>query len=244
MIKEESVDLNPASAALEAHREAFEALREMLMEANKTTNLTRIETPKRIWVRHFLDSLAGLSVLDAAAGANAAFSVIDVGSGAGFPGLAIAIARPQWRVVSLEATDKKVQFQRQVCAAMRLTNVKVLHGRAEVCAHESTLREWFDAVVSRAVAGLDVLAELTLGFVRPAGMGVFWKGPQGATEAAQAQAAAGRMGARFTGLLDYHLPDEPDGGAIMTLAVAEKVSKTPHDYPRTNFGIIKKRPLS
>jgi len=238
-----SIDLHAAQTALDAHKQAFQTLLEMLIEANKTVNLTRIETPEQIRLRHFLDSLAALNVLDAAAGQTRGFSMIDVGSGAGFPALAIAIARPQWQVVSLEATDKKVQFQRKVCAALGLNNVRVLHGRAELCAHDPTLREQFDAVAARAVAGLDVLAELTLGFVRQGGLGVFWKGQQGQAEVDVAQAAAGQMGAAFTRLLDYRLPDESNSGAAMTLVVAEKVRKTPQDYPRSNFGVIKKRPL-
>ncbi len=210
----------------------------LLVEHNKTTNLTRIETPQDIRTRHFLDALAGLSVLDKAAEQNTDFSIIDIGSGAGFPGLAIAIARPAWRIVSLEATDKKVRFQQQVCRTLGLNNVQVRHGRAEIDAHTPALREQFDAVTARAVAGLDVLAELTLAFVRPGGCGLFWKGPHGRTEACAAQPAAAQMGARFTAMADYAL-----NAAAMTLIVAEKQTKSPPLYPRQHFGMIKKHPL-
>ena len=242
-----TLDLRSAHTALAACDTAFDRLAQLLIDHNQTTNLTRIETPQHIHTRHFLDSLAGLAVLDemAAATTASAFSVIDVGSGAGFPGLAISIARPEWRIVSLEATDKKAHFQRQVCDRLGLTNVEVRHGRAEAMAHDAALREQFGAVTARALAGLDVLAELTMAFVRPGGIGVFWKGAQVQEEISAAEAAFEKMGAAITQLLDYRLPEKCSAAAhsAFFLAIAQKRVVTPPRYPRQNYAAIKKRPL-
>jgi len=243
----EMLDFDAAKAALAAHREMFDRFAQLLIEHNRTTNLTRIDSPEQIQTRHFLDSLAALSVLDktAAAGGGTDFSLIDVGSGAGFPALALAIARPQWRIVSLEATDKKVHFQQIVCRELALTNVQVIHGRAEVIAHDSQLRERFNAATARAVAGLDVLAELMIALVRTGGIGLFWKGSQVQDELMTAAKAFEKMGAVITQLYAYRLPKQPSDAesSMMYLVAAEKHTPTPAAYPRQNFGSIKKRPL-
>ena len=177
-----------------------------------------------------------------AALSEAAFSIIDVGSGAGFPALALAIARPRWRIVSLEATEKKVRFQQRVCEALGLNNVQTLHGRAESAAHEATLRERFNAATARAVAPLNVLAELTMAFVRPGGTGLFWKGPHASTELSAAAGAFKTMGAATQRLRTYVLTDIAD--TAFCLAIAEKQTPAPGAYPRRNFGAIKNRPLA
>jgi 16S rRNA (guanine527-N7)-methyltransferase len=236
-----TLDLTLAQVAFAAHQEAFQTFAELLTEHNRTTNLTRIETPEDIRNRHFLDSLTGLAVLDeAAADSETRFSIIDVGSGAGFPGLAIAIARPQWTIVSLEATDKKVRFQRLVCQTLGLNNVDIRHGRAEVIAHESEFRERFDAAVARAVAGLNILAELTMAFVRLGGQGLFWKGPQVQDEIAVSLSAFEHMGATPSRLYSYCLTDS---SSKLYLAAAEKNIFSPFNRPRQNYAVIKKRPL-
>ena len=239
------LELDAAQAALRRHRAAFDTFSQQLIECNKTTNLTRLTTVEAIALRHFLDALAALPVLDAAAANRETFSLIDIGSGAGFPALAIAIARPQWRIVSLEATDKKVQFQRQICKTLGLGNVDVLHGRAEMAAHRTALREGFDAATARAVAPLAMLAELAMAFVRPQGLGLFWKGSQVEQELAAAVPSFGRMGASLTSLWTYTLPPQADDvdDAAFYLVAAQKCDAAPAAYPRQNFAAIKKRPL-
>ena len=241
-MKAEPLDLSPANAALKSYRYVFDVFAQMLIEQNRTDNLTRVDSAEEIWTRHFVDSLAALPVLDeAAAAARGSFTVIDVGSGAGFPGLALAIARPNWQVVSLEATEKKARFQRLVCQLLGLVNAEVRHGRAETLAREATLRQRFDAVTARALAPLNVLVELTMGFVRPGGMGVFWKGPQVQEEITAAAAAFEKMAVSVPRLSAYTLPDSTD--TTFYLAVADKLGDTPEAYPRANFAAIKKRPL-
>jgi 16S rRNA (guanine527-N7)-methyltransferase len=239
------LDLTPAVEALALYAEAFDRFAHILIEHNRVLNLTRIDTLGDIQTRHFLDSLAALSILDEAAAsvpADRPFSLLDVGSGAGFPALALAIARPSWRIVSLEATEKKVRFQRDVCQALELSHVEILHGRAEVAAHEPALRERFDGVTARAVAPLSVLAELTLGFIRPGGIGLYWKGPKVQEEYVSGCAAAGRMGASVLTLHTYTLPNSPHGRFYLVAAAKDKA--LPSDLPRRSFGVIKKYPLS
>lgn len=238
------LDLSCADEALGRYRHTFEVFSQLLVEQNLTLNLTRIVSKEQIWTRHFMDSLAALAVLDAAArGASARrpFAVIDVGSGAGFPALALAIARPTWQVVSVEATEKKARFQRLVCQMLGLDNVQVRGGRAEVLAHETTLRERFDAAAARAVAPLNVLAELTMAFVKPGGVGVFWKGPQVRDELPDADGAFKQMGSAPPRLLSYTLPDA--NATTFYLVTTQKHSNTPETCPRANFAAIKKRPL-
>lgn len=237
----EALDLAVAQAVLATRKEAFDIFLRLLADHNRTMNLTRINSPEDIRNRHFLDSLAGLTVLDEAAAAQeGCFSMIDVGSGAGFPGLAIAIARPQWHIVSIEATAKKIRFQQLVRQSLGLVNVEIRQGRAETMAHDPDLRERFDATVARAVAGLDILAELTMAFVRSEGVGLFWKGPLVKEEIAAAEPAFKKMGARQSGLLAYRLPEV---ASLFYLATVEKYGLTPFDRPRQNYAAIKKRPL-
>jgi 16S rRNA (guanine527-N7)-methyltransferase len=242
------LNLQSAYAAITAHQEVFNQFAQFLAEQNQRMNLTRIDNSEQVRIRHFLDSLAALDVLDdlAVRCGQPAFSVIDVGSGAGFPGLAIGIARPEWKIFSLEATEKKANFQQKVCKKLGLANVTVVCGRAETVAHDRAFREQFCAVTARALAGLNILAELTMAFVRLGGMGLFWKGPQVQKEIVESAAAFETMGASMTGLRAYQLcePDPALPETTLYLALAEKRHSTPEAYPRQNYGAIKKRPLS
>ncbi|MHC5122076.1 MAG: 16S rRNA (guanine(527)-N(7))-methyltransferase RsmG, partial [Planctomycetota bacterium] len=102
---------------------------------------------------------------------------LDIGSGAGFPGLVLAVVRPTWNIVSLEATEKKANFQKIVCDTLGLENTTILNGRAEAVAHLAQFRQVFDVVTARALAAMPVLTELSLGFVKINGLGLYWKGP-------------------------------------------------------------------
>jgi 16S rRNA (guanine527-N7)-methyltransferase len=167
---------------------------------------------------------------------------LDIGSGAGFPGLVLAIVRPEWQIASLEATGKKATFQKNVCETLELKNVTVLNARAEETAHHAAYRQQFDAVMARALAAMPILAELSLGFVKIGGMALFWKGPTVNEELQAAPPAIQQMGAIVEDTLTYTLQtsDEP---ANLSLIVCKKIKATPSQYPRV-FGIIKKKPLS
>ena len=152
------LNLDFAQAVLEEYRETLVQFSELLIEENQKYNLTRIDSPEQIGVRHFLDSLAGLSVLDELSKKTGKpLRILDIGSGAGFPGLVLAIVRPQWQITSLEATEKKVKFQKMVCDALGLENAIILNGRAEAVAHHAQFRQTFDAVTARALAAMPVL---------------------------------------------------------------------------------------
>lgn len=243
-MKETSADIGLVTEILDAHAEAFETFQRLLLEENAKYNLTRITEPAQIRARHWLDSLCALPVLDELAGGQGgSLRLLDVGSGAGVPGLALAIVRPSWQIVLLEATEKKARFQQMVCRELKLSGVTVLHGRSEEKAHDRQLRACFGAVTARAVGALPILAELTLAFLRPGGQAVYWKGPDYRSELADAEGAIKQMGAAVEQVQTVLLPLGEHETAQTNLVVCTKQRETPAAYPRV-FGLIKKQPLS
>lgn len=239
-MNESLLSLDDLQALLQRHSRALERLTELLLAENKIHNLTRITDSESVRIRHFLDSLAALKVLEPFA-AGRAIKCIDVGSGAGFPVLPLAIARPNWRFVSVEATGKKAAFQRKVIAELELKNVEVVAERAEELAHQKRFREQFDVALARALADLSIAAELSLGLVRPGGRLLAWKGPNIEEELKRAQGALVQMGASDVKTFEYVLPTAPTP-ARMTLIAAEKTHPSPPDLPRS-FAQIKHNPL-
>jgi 16S rRNA (guanine527-N7)-methyltransferase len=226
----------------------------LLQSENEKHNLTRITETDQIYVRHFADSLQLTGVLDATvAQANSeesGFRLIDLGSGAGLPGLALAMARPAWDVLSVEATGKKVRFQQQVKESAGLTNARTIQARAEDLAHESAYQGQFDLVTARAVGHLRILTELGLPFAKIGGLLAFFKGPKIDQELQEAQATIQFLGAKAVKVHHYHLseiaqdlepvPDTLNG--TMSLVVMEKISPTPPAFPRS-FSQIKQKPI-
>jgi len=238
------VNLDSLLTTLEEHQEKLDRFTELLIAENQKYNLTRIDSPEQIGVRHFLDSLAGLGLLDdLSQKISKPLKLLDIGSGAGFPGLVLAIVRPEWQIVSLEATEKKANFQKMVCDTLGLDNATVLSGRAEAVAHLAQFRQAFDVVSARALAAMPMLAELSLGFVKIGGTALYWKGPSAKEELNDAQAAIKQMGGEIQQTLSYTLQTEDIEPAKLSLVVCKKIKTTPKEYPRA-FGIIKKKPLS
>jgi len=238
------ITIENLQVVLEEHRQKLDRFSELLIDENKKYNLTRIDSPEQIEARHFLDSLAGLSALDELSKKTGKpLRILDIGSGAGFPGLVLAIVRPQWQITSLEATEKKANFQKMVCDALGLENTTILNGRAEAVAHHAQFRKIFDAVTARALARMPVLAELSLGFVKIGGLGLYWKGPSANEELQTAQAAVKQMGAKIEDVCSYTLQAEDAEPVKLSLVVCRKIKATPEQYPRV-FGIIKKKPLA
>jgi 16S rRNA (guanine527-N7)-methyltransferase len=207
----------------------------LLLEHNQRFNLTAITEPREVALKHFLDSLTCLTVLP-----ETAQSLCDVGSGAGFPGLPIAIARPDLNVTIIESTKKKCQFLQTCAADLGLSGVRVICARAEDGGRDPALRESFAAVVSRAVASLPVLAELCLPLVAPSGVFIAMKGPEGERQAHAAANAVRTLGGAVECVRTLSLPQ---GAGQRSVVVVRKVAGTPAKYPR-RAGIPQKRPLS
>ncbi len=221
------------------------------MQANLQYNLTAVRNREEIYLRHFADSLMPLSVTDLDLFKRKAISMIDIGSGAGLPGLALAVARGGWSVTSLEATGKKVCFQQQVVDALDLANVRVIQGRAEEVAHEAIYRERFHLVTARAVASLTALVEIGLPFLRPNGLLLVWKGPAVEKEIDQAGHALDLLHGELEQVVEYNLrepaswldvpvnEDYPDFNLVM---IRKTSSLSSQKYPR-NYNLIKNQPL-
>jgi 16S rRNA (guanine527-N7)-methyltransferase len=205
--------------------------RDALLERNRQFNLTRVTDPAEIETRLFLDSLAILPLLqrfDESSVPAGALRLVDIGAGAGFPGLVLKIARPAIELVLIEATAKKVAFLREAAAALGLDGTIAIHGRAEELAHDARFRAGFDVVTARAVARLPALLEICMPFCRKGGRGIFSKGRDVDQEVRDASDAANVMGCRILGV---ELPEivELQGTSFV---LVEQVAPSPRGYPR------------
>lgn len=212
-----------------------------LKKWNRKFNLTSITDDREIIVKHFIDSLSCGLVFPSISHPPSAISVIDVGSGAGFPGLPLKIYRPEVKLTLLEATRKKVDFLFHICEKLELKDVEIIWGRAEEYAHRLQYREQDDIVVSRAVARLNVLAELCLGFVKPAGLFIAQKAGQINEELKESSKAIRVMGGKLAKVIGYRLSVGREE-ISRNLVVIKKVKRTPEKYPR-RAGIPAKRPI-
>lgn len=217
----------------------------MLVRENAHVNLTAITDPVGVQRLHFADSLTVVPAVDAyvhlIGGDVAMLSTVralDVGSGAGFPGLPLAIMRPRVAVTVLEATGKKVAFMRRVADDLGLDNVTALNFRAEEAAHHPTLRGHIDIVLARAVARLPVLLEYCLPFVRPGGFVLALKRGDIAEELADGSRAASALGGTLGDIMPVPIP----GMESHVLVRIDKTGETPPTYPRRP-GVPVKRPL-
>ena len=225
------------SIALSPHQVAqFELYRRELLAWNERVNLTAITDPEEVLVKHFLDSLTvELALGPEMAGAK----TIDVGSGAGFPGIPLKIAHPELSLTLLEATSKKAAFLKHVLESLMLLDVEVVTMRAEEAARLPEHREAYALVLARAVAPMAVLAEITLPLCKIGGIVVAPKKGPIADEIAQAEGPVSALGGRFWDILDVEAPGLDDGRHLVVL---EKIMPTPQRYPRRP-GMPQKQPL-
>lgn len=220
---------------------AFQAYYEELIVWNQKFNLTAITDYEQVQIRHFADSLSVLlaeevrRVLD-----RPKVRVIDVGSGAGFPGIPLKLVYPGICLVLLEATGKKVTFLEHVIQHLGLRQATAIKARAEELGHEPDHRAGYDLVLARAVADMAVVAEYTLPFCRLGGWVVAQKGEAGPAEAWAAEKTIKLLGGELRRVLPVELPALPEN---RSLVLVEKVSSTPKDYPRRP-GVPSKRPLA
>lgn len=228
-LKEWHLLLNPAQ------RERFERLTELLLYWNKRINLTTITEPERISVEQDLDSVAPLAF----GLIKPNMSVVDVGTGAGFPGLPLAILCPQTSFTLVDATRKKVDYLKMVCDELSLTNVKVIWARAEKLSHEQGYRETFDCAVARAFGALDVVLECTVPFVKVGSIVIAYKGPRVDGELAFGERAARLLGGQIEAVYQFRLPCSE---LTRSLVVVRKTAPTPSRFPRRP-GVPERRPL-
>ncbi len=214
---------------------AFALYARELQAWNLRVNLTAITDPHEIELKHFLDSLSCLLALTP----RPEDSVVDVGSGAGFPGIPLKIAYPQIRMVLVESIRKKAEFCRHLVQLLGLEGVEVVQARAELIGRSAEHRGSYDWAVARAVARLPVLLEYLLPLLRVGGVAIAQKGESGPGEAERAQPALELLGGRLQRVVPVELPGNSE---TRYLIVVDKISATPAKYPRRP-GIAAKRPI-
>ena len=222
-------------ALSDAQVEAYRIYYELLVEWNEKINLTAITQPDQVAVKHMIDSLSCHN-------ANVFFegcSVIDVGTGAGFPGLPLKIYQDTIQLTLLDSLNKRVKFLATVADTLHLSNVEAIHSRAEEGARQKIHREKYDVAVSRAVARLNVLCELCLPFVKVGGYFVALKGAQYIAEVEEAKHAVAILGGKIEKTVPVKLPGIDDCRAIIYV---KKIKQTPALYPR-KAGTPEKDPL-
>lgn len=205
---------------------------ELLLETNKVMNLTAITEPKDVATLHFLDSAALLTLADLKGK-----TVVDVGTGAGFPGMPMKILEPSIQLTLLDSLGKRITFLQEVCDNLGLTDVQCVHARAEEFAAEH--RQSFDFAVSRAVANLSVLGELCLPLVKPGGYFLSMKSVESGQELEAAKKAIQILGGWVERTADYQIPGTDVTHRVIFI---KKIAETPKKYPRP-FAKIKKNPL-
>ena len=207
---------------------------EMLIEWNQKMNLTAITDPKEVAIKHFADSLSIFNYIDLPQNAR----IIDVGTGAGFPGVVMKIARPDLELTLLDSLKKRLVFLESVLNKLGLSS-ELIHDRAENAAQNIDLREGFDLAISRAVARMNVLSEYCLPFVRLSGHFAAMKGPDAQSEIQAAKNAIQILGGKIFKINEFELYENGGG---RTIVLVEKIRPTPEKYPR-NSGKIKSNPL-
>lgn len=204
----------------------FEQYADLLVQWNEKMNLTAITDPEEIARKHFADSLSGAALVKEEMD-KGAVSLADVGTGAGFPGVPLKILYPQLHLTLMDSLNKRLSFLEEVCRALHLDNVQLLHERAEEGAHIAGQREAFDIVTSRAVAYLPVLLEYVSGFVKTGGVFLAYKGDTFDTELAQSRRALKVLNLRYEKCQVYEC-----AGQKHYVGAMRKVRPLPLQYPR------------
>ena len=207
---------------------------DMLIEYNRVMNLTALTEPREVALKHFCDSLMVLKYAELPGNAD----LIDIGTGAGFPGLVLKIARPDLNVYLLDSLQKRLSFLEEVCCKAQISGVRFIHSRAEDGGRKEELREKFDVAVSRAVAPLHTLCEYCLPYVKPGGVFLAMKGKEWEEEHSLAQNATELLGGTVEKTDSFILSDAGQRAIIRI----RKTSSTPDRYPRTGKK-IKNKPL-
>ena len=204
--------------------EKFVQYSELLKEWNEKINLTAITDDDGITIKHFLDSVLPLKIVDIENQ-----SLADIGTGAGFPGLPLKLLRPDIKLTLIDSLNKRIKFLEHVCDELEIDDVVYIHGRAEELGRKE-LRESFDIVVSRAVANMTALSEYCLPFVKPGGKFIALKAQDSEAEISAARSIIGNLGGKITEMVDVPVPLSD---ITRTLIIIEKIKPTPKVFPRT-----------
>jgi 16S rRNA (guanine527-N7)-methyltransferase len=230
-------------------QQQFQAVYAAVLEGNARMNLTRITDPQDFWEKHLWDSLVGLvpwlapdrvsKTLDTGIADTAVKRVVDIGTGAGFPGLPGAIACPHWQVTLLDSTQKKVRFLEELATDLALKNVRAIADRAEFLGHQPSHREQYDLALVRAVGGATTCAEYALPLVAIGGLGILYRGQWSEAEAEAVAIAAKTLGGKLLAVQPWQTPQSQ---GVRHCVYLKKVRPTPEAYPRA-AGIPAKQPL-
>ena len=213
--------------------EKFYKYMNLLIEWNQKINLTAIVEPNEIIVKHFIDSLTIEKYLQKGQ------SVIDVGTGAGFPGIPVSIVRDDCNVTLMDSLNKRINFLNEVVKECNISNVECIHSRAEELSHNKNYREKYDVVTSRAVASLNVLLEYMLPFVKVGGYAICMKGSNVEDEISKSSKALEILGGEIVEINTFNLANTDNGRNII---VVKKIKNTPVKYPR-KAGTPAKEPI-
>lgn len=220
----------------ENQKKQFTDFYEYLVEKNKVMNLTGITEFQEVLIKHFLDSLACVKAVDM----SRIKRIMDIGTGAGFPGVPLKIAFPHLEACLLDSLKKRFNFLEETFQMLKLENITAIHGRAEEYAKNKQYRETYDLCVSRAVSNLATLSEYCLPYVKTGGYFISYKSGTVQEEVEQAQKAVKILGGKIQDVVYFQLPDSE---IQRSLVVIEKIKATPGRYPR-KAGTPLKEPLS
>lgn len=212
---------------------SFETYYEMLIEKNKVMNLTAITEFDEVIDKHFLDSVYLFRSIDL----KADLSIIDIGTGAGFPGIPLKIVFPNLKITLLDSLNKRVNFLNEVIEKLELNDISAIHGRAEDLARDKNYRAGFDLAVSRAVANLSTLSEYCLPFVKIGGSFISYKSVKSEEEVSNAKSAIHLLGGKLNRVDQFEFADN-----MRTFVIIDKVMNTSNTYPR-KAGLPSKKPL-
>lgn len=212
---------------------------ELLVEWNSFMNLTAITDYEEVCLKHFLDSISIVNAFDFDSLSSDSISLIDIGTGAGFPGIPLKIVFPNMKVTLLDSLNKRINFLNEVISKLGLNQIETIHGRAEDFAKNIAYREKYDLCVSRAVANLSTLSEYCLPYVKVDGLFVSYKSEKIIEEAEQAKKAIDVLGGEFEKQVDFVLPDSD---IYRNVYLIRKKKSTPKKYPR-KAGLPSKEPL-
>lgn len=229
--KSEMLDI----ALSEEQLQQFLSYYEMLIEKNKVMNLTAITEKEEVIDKHFIDSIS----LNKAMDVTKPLKILDLGTGAGFPGIPLKIAYPNLEITLLDSLNKRIKFLDEVIEALGLEGIVTIHGRAEDYAKQASYREQFDICVSRAVANLATLSEYCLPYVKEGGCFISYKSGSVEEELEQSKKAIFELGGKVKEVIAFTLPETD---IERTFIVIEKVRKTPKKYPR-KAGLPSKEPI-